>query len=261
MNIIDLLRDSIFQSTVLSPIFGIIWGLIFSLGNSPSQNSPVTTKETTRTIIIYERSTSPKSNNPDPFTLGFGLLILLTFLGWGYITHSDTIFRYFSIVLSFVFSFYLTTNIIAFENGHFNDNSWYKYTLNQITILLGCLYIFYLAQNAISTEIKSIVQANNFMDFFWEYSTQYEGFFIVTQMIGFFFMFLSLILVIIGELHYLALMNSRGVGHFANSWKQLAIHTYSFVDKNYKMTFVPLFFLVLSYLCFKGHLALWLMKL
>ena len=99
------------------------------------------------------------------------------------------------------------------------------------------------------------------MDFFWKYSTKYEGFFIVTQMIGFFLMFLSVIIVSVGELHYLALMNSRGVGRFAHSWEQIAIYTYSFVDKNYKMTVVPLFFLFLSYLCFKGHLALWLMKL
>ena len=261
MNIIDLLKDSIFQSTVLSPIFGIIWGFIFSLGNSPSQDSPVTIRETTRTIIIREPNPSPRSNNLDPLTLGFGILIVLTFLGWGYITHSHTIFRYFSLVLSFVFSFYLTTNLIAFLNGHFNDYSWYKYTLSPIIILIFCLYIFYLAQNAISPEIRNIVKFNSFMDFFWKYATKYEGILIITQMIGFLFMLLSVIKVSIGELHYLALMNLRGVGRFSNLWEQIAIYTYSFVDKNYKMTFVPLLFLVLSYLCFKGHLALWFMKL
>ncbi len=105
MDIIALLKDSIFQSIILSPIFGVFWGFIFSLGNSPSQNSPVTIRETTRTIIIRERNTSPKSNNLDPFTLGFGILILLAFLGWGYITHSDTIFRYFSLVLYLYLAF------------------------------------------------------------------------------------------------------------------------------------------------------------
>ena len=137
------------QSLLLSPLMGVIFGALFSgLNNSPSRNDPMTVKETVRIYkerIIY-REKERKADTSDPVSIAIAFALIVMFLTWNYVLHSETILSGLFILLLTIVCFFLTISVLSLIKGQFTDRSWWNSTVFPMLLLCSCFYLLFCAK-------------------------------------------------------------------------------------------------------------------
>jgi hypothetical protein len=255
-------NNSTVQSMLIGPLMGVFFAALFSgFDRSPSRNAPITVRETVREYtVIYLGEEPRRTVNGDPLSIGIAATMCLMFLAWEYVLYSETILSYLLMLILTTISFSLTTILVSVFKGHFNNDSWWFYTIFPLSQLLFCVYLLSLAWTAIDPKLIELARKSTPIHFYTRLTEQ-GSYFVVTQLLGVTLLFIVVLFSALDELYYLALMSQRGQGIFTRLWVLIVRLTWRISGTRTLTSIAGSIFLpIISFLLLAGYITSWIIK-
>ncbi|MGU5762038.1 hypothetical protein [Aeromonas hydrophila] len=254
--IISAFNDPIFQSMVIGPIMGIVFGAIFSgLTEKPQSTTPVTVVQTKNIYVTHVKSSSTNTQSDE----GLGMLFLLGFgfIVWKYAIYVNQIHYYMSFALLFAITFSMTSILMAFLKGQITSRDWIFHLISPSVLLCGCLYLFNLAHSSFDPEISKLASEYSLWSFYFKALSDYGRYFVLMHVLGVGILFVVVLFIFLSQLHIISLMNQRSYGIMQPLWLKLTGLTYSFSGKGWLI--FSLVLLAISYILINpNYAATWL---
>lgn len=231
------MRDSLTQSLLLSPIMGVIFGLIFSgMTRGNREGGQASVKETIviikEKIVVRETTNSNKSqSNDDPMAIIILLIAAMVASIYLYAVYAEDVIYYSSIVTFNVITFGFSALVVSAIKGRLNGAEWFAYTFIPIGIVSFTLVLLYQAELGIISGAKEAASSAGAFKFYFKVLDDEQRNWVIPQLFGLIgtlaFLFFSTVLVI----HNLASLQVVYDGGMRKIWRNIYVLTKAFSGK------------------------------
>lgn len=257
----EWLNNSFTHSLLLSPLMGVLFGVLFAgLTKSFDTQSPATivrTREVYRERMIYKNNHQSNSTSDDGgvlVALAFGLVILI----WQYAVWASQIHLYLLFLIYGVFSFSITTTLISIIKGQFTSQEWWVYITFPLMFLAFSMYLLNQATVRFDSNLSQLASDTGWYKFYFKTLTDYGRSFMITHVAGVATLCLLVLVTTLIELHYLSLMNQRASGFMQGFWSAMVRLTGMFSGA--KGFIFSTFLALTSFLLINEYIAGWITK-
>ncbi|WP_122679704.1 hypothetical protein [Pseudomonas viridiflava] len=248
----DLMTNAHMEAWIWGPLMGAIVGMAFAGFNAPpSEKAPVTVIQTTRVfvttnIVVHNKQhTSTSDDSGAGAILLFSVIAMLFFI-WKYVVYVEYIRYVFTVIITSVLAFSLTTAILSILKGQFNSSSWLIYILTPIAALATNYFLLNLSTNSLDPKLPTLAAATTPLDFYLNQLSEYGRMLILFQMLGMVLVLTSTVCMAFVLIHYLALMNQRSTSIVQPLWTWLTQATFLFSGRGWLVLTTA--FIILAYI-------------
>lgn len=245
-------NDPLVQSDIISPLIGVILGVILAgLNNPPMQGAPVSIDQTTlvfqQTIIVNQNRAR---SSDDGWLYIMMLFVIVAGITWSYSRYSYEILHYWVNGLFSCLTFILSAGVASALRGQFNTPEWRWYIFPPLVALFFSFYLFHLAKLGIIPGAREAAQRHGYIEFYIKVLKDEHRMWLLLQIFGVLLGVISVLTATFRSLHYLALMNQRTNGGLANLWRFVARYT-MFSSRKWGI-FILVLTACLSYIALSG---------
>lgn len=231
------IRDSLTQSLLLSPLMGVVFGLIFSgLTRGNREGGQASVRETVviirERIVVRERAQpNGAQSNDDSMGILIVLIAAMIMAIYLYAVYAKDVIYYSSIVTFNVITFGFSALVFSAIKGRLNSAEWFAYTFIPIGILSFGLILLYQAKSGILPGAKEAAESAGAFNFYFDVLDNDQRNWVIPQLLGLLgtlaFLFFSSVLVI----HNLASLQVTYDGFMRPFWRSIFILTNAFSGK------------------------------
>jgi hypothetical protein len=259
-----LIKDSVVQSLLLSPLAGVIFGALFTFFTR--DNREPATKSVSDTIVIireritiHERDSRSSSDASDDIWgylfFGFFLIVLTSYL---YALHAERIIYYLLSFAFFVFCFCITSVLVVMLQTHITRVDWIIYTVIPVIFIGITFFLLDSAYKNILPWAKKEAERLGVFDFYFNSLKKDGRTWIASQLIALLIITIYLILSTIFAIHNLSALQFSYSNYKQGFWMFLFEKTSRF--SGYKTAGFIIFFLLFSLWILHGGMYQWMMS-
>lgn len=228
------IRDSLTQSLLLSPLMGIIFGLVFSgLTGGKKEIGGNSVKETL--IIIRERIIIRENNvrgtsgsNDEPMALLIVLVAAAVVAVYLYSVYAEYVIYYSSLWAFNVITFGMSALVFSAIRGRLSSADWMIYTIIPVALVSFSLVLLYQARQGVLPGVREAAESAGAFKFYFNVLNDAQRDWVLPQLLGLVgtvvFLFFSTVLV----LHNLSALQVVYDGVLRPFWRAVYILTNAF---------------------------------